>query len=96
MERYVSFIRTTPKAKDEFRKSGDYFAQVLEIVDEFGGKLEGTWALTSGPVDFVTVATYRDAMTGLKARAHIEALGVVTIESYPVVDMPEYLKALAS
>jgi uncharacterized protein with GYD domain len=93
VERSVSFVRLTGKGREASLKAGDYFAQILEIAERFGGKLEATWALTGGAIDFVSIATYPDRISAFKARIKIEELGVVTVESFPVVDMVEYIQA---
>lgn len=96
MERFVGLVRLTSKGREQTLKAGDYFAQIMEIVQHFGGKIEETWAVTAGPFDLCSATTYPDRISALKARTQIKALGVCPIEGYPVIEMSEYLQAVTS
>ena len=96
VERYVTLIRAMPNGQGSDENSDDLSTQIMHIVESFGGTTEGIWALGGGPFQFVSVATYPDKGSAVKARTHIEALGVVTTEGYPVFEMPECLQAMAA
>jgi uncharacterized protein with GYD domain len=95
MERYVNLIHVTPKGKEEFQKASDFWAQITEIVESFGGKRELAYYV-GAPFDFLTVTTYPDRQAALKARLRIEALGITTFEQYPVREWTEFLEAVAA
>jgi uncharacterized protein with GYD domain len=94
MERYVTLIEVTPKGRKRYRDSGDCSTQLERIVESFGGTSEGIWALGEGPCQFVVVATYPDGNSAQRARTEIEALGLVTIEGYPISEMAECLQVV--
>jgi hypothetical protein len=89
----VTLIRVTPEVD---RAPSDLSSEIAQIVESLGGVTEGVWALGSGPYQLVSVATYPDGLSASRARARIEALGVFTLEGYPVSEMPECLQAMAS
>jgi hypothetical protein len=88
-------IRVIPRGRGTHPASNDISSEIAKIVDSFGGTTEGIWTLGGGPYQFVSVATYPDSISASKARARIEALGIVTVEGYPVFDMPECLQEMA-
>jgi uncharacterized protein with GYD domain len=96
VERHVTLSRITPKDRESTQTSGEYSSQLMQIVESFGGTIEGLWSLGDGPYRFVWVATYPDEISASKARTQIEAIGVITIEGYPVFEMPECLQAMAA
>ncbi len=96
MERNVTLIRVSAEEPDGPEGDDDRAAQIMRIVGSFGGTTEGIWAFNGGPYRFVSVATYPDRICARKARTRIEALGISTIEGYPVVEMSECLQAMAT
>ena len=96
MERDVTLIRVTKEGRERYETPSDCSAQILQIVESFGGTSEGIWSLGDGPYQFVSVATYPDRMSAQTARTHIEALGIVTLEGYPVFEMAECLQAMSA
>ena len=96
MERYVTLIRVSSKDPERYQGDDDPATQIMRVVKSFGGTTEGIWAFSGGPYRFATVATYPDRISARKARTRIEALGISTIEGYPIVDMSECLQAMAS
>ena len=96
MEWHVTLSRITPKDREPDQTSGDYSSELMQVVESFGGTIEGLWALGGGPYRFVWVATYPDEISASRARTRIEALGIITDEGYPVFEMPECLQAMAA
>ena len=96
MERCVTLIRVEPEDRSRGRASGNDSSRIVGIAESFGGRTEGIWALGGRPHRFVSVASYPDEMSARKARIHMEALGLVTVEGYPVSEMHECLQAMAA
>jgi uncharacterized protein with GYD domain len=96
VERSVTLIRVAPTDREPHGQAGDLSTRIAAIVESLGGTTEGIWTFAGGPYRFVSVATYPDRVSAVRALTQIEALGVSTVEGYPVVEMREYLQAMAA
>ena len=95
MERNVTLIRVMADDPDML-DTGEYSARIVQVVESCGGVNEGLWALVDGTYQFVVVSLFPDRAAVIRARSAIEALGAITVEGYPIADMPESLRIMAA
>ncbi len=89
----ITLIKLTDEGRKHLPEGKDVFVKVTEIVDSFGGKIDGVWA-TTGRYDFITVVEYPTAEAGLKGHAKVLETGFFLMETSNAYDMDAFLAAV--
>ena len=82
------------RLRDAVRVVRGFLAQITEVVGTFGRKAELVYYVGAA-FEFVPLTTVPGYKVAIQARLWVEALGIVTIEAYPVIEWSEYLEAAA-
>lgn len=90
---YIGLIKLLPDGLEHLDEAPKYLERMTKIIEEEGGKLEGTWAIM-GPWDFMSLVKYPDNETAFRVLAKIGKLEVIKTETFPAEPVDVFMKAL--
>ena len=80
---YAGLITLTPEGHEALDKAPEYLDKFKKLIEEEGGILEETYAIT-GPWDFFALVKYSDNAAAFRALAKIGKLEVIKTETFPI------------